>query len=141
MRVYRSNQHGAALLWRKMIRTIVEDRYLHKFIRKEIGDYNITSDDDFYNMLESREIVTKRGSSLIRLMRKRLDSFSTATYRCDKYYKLKGPSTRRCYYGCWDGDVPTCERKTLVLTICCNSSLSCMYAGHSLYILYSCQMR
>ena len=111
MYVNRGNQYGAAQIWQTMIRTIVQDQYLQKIIRKEIGDYDISSYDDFYKMLETKELVTQNGLSLIQLVIKRVDSFSTATYSCDKYYKLKGSSTRRCYYGLWDGDEPTCERK------------------------------
>ena len=40
---------------------------------------------------------------------------SSATYQCDKYYVLYGPSTRKCRYGVWDRKAPICKRKTIYL--------------------------
>ena len=49
---------------------------------------------------------------------------SSATYKCDKYYVLYGPSTRKCRYGVWDRKAPICKRKTIYLIISHTSLLN-----------------
>lgn len=42
--------------------------------------------------------------------------FTISQYECDYGYKLIGHSSRKCYYGEWEGKAPICKRKYYTLT-------------------------
>lgn len=112
IRVQRMNSIGFALYWKRLITTIVKDDYFQKFLHSEIENFtDIKSYDDLYNVLDTKALMTDRGLQLFERVNSRIDSFSIATYRCDKHYRLVGDKHRRCYYGIWEEKTPVCERK------------------------------